>query len=53
VIETLRHRLREAKMIRVACALTTLCLLCWVAAAKEAKLGAVALTLPAPAGTAN
>jgi hypothetical protein len=37
-------------MIRVACALTTLCLLCWAAAAKEAKLGAVALTLPAPAG---
>ena len=37
-------------MIRVACALITLCLLCAVAAAKQAKLGAVALNLPVPAG---
>jgi hypothetical protein len=37
-------------MIRVAGALITLCLLCGAAAAKQAKLGAVALNLPPPTG---
>jgi hypothetical protein len=37
-------------MVRIAGALMTLCLLCAVAVAKQAKLGAVALNLPPPTG---
>ena len=37
-------------MIRVACALMTLFLLCGTATAKQAKLGPVAVNLPPPAG---
>jgi len=38
------------EMIRVALALMTVCLFCIAAVAKQAKLGAVALNLPAPPG---